>query len=475
MIFTSYRFRIPLSLISVACVTVAALSMAITYQTYRNVLIEQQNTASRLAHAMTPVLAQALKHDDIWLAYSLLRGPKEARIALDDSGTQPLFVLLDSAGYVFAASQPRQFPVGIALVDINHSFGALPNSISTAKGFERRLLMSPVRSDDAVLGNLLIIFSESAFKDRLTEILYGGLISITVILGILIPVGWLWGRRMIDPLTSLTHCMERIDLDNISDFKCPTFSGDDEIAHLGQRFQAMLRDLQKKEAMVQQATTQESLAAIGRVAAGVAHEINNPLGGLLAAVDTYRQKPPNMRNPQKTLDLVERGLLQIHETVSALLVESRMESRALAVQDLNDVATLVSGEAHSTGVKVEWNNLIKSDLPLPATPVRQVLINLVMNAIQAAPDRGHVQIDLCIVLQQFHIVVTNAGKQIEPDALRLVFEPFHEHRQGGTGLGLWVTYQIVTQLGGTIEVDSDAERTRARVTIPIHTLPVEVV
>ena len=95
------------------------------------------------------------------------------------------------------------------------------------------------------------------------------------------------------------------------------------------------------EPLEEQIMAQDRLAAIGRVAAGVAHEINNPLGGLLTAIDTYRHRPVDLKHPDRTLDLIERGLNQIHAIVSALLVESRLESRALNPHDIEDVETLI--------------------------------------------------------------------------------------------------------------------------------------
>jgi signal transduction histidine kinase len=244
-------------------------------------------------------------------------------------------------------------------------------------------------------------------------------------------------------------------------------SGDDEIGQLGKQFQLLLNDLKGKRALEDQIMTQERLAAIGRVSAGVAHEINNPLGGLLATIDTYRHKPAEQRNVDRTLNLIERGLNQIHETVSALLVESRLETRALTERDFEDVETLLRADSAADYKTINWHSQVTRSLPLPATAVRQILLNLTLNAVQSTPRAGTVDVKIAATEGYLRLQVSNEGATIEPELLPHLFEPFYSDRIGGTGLGLWVTYQAVTQLGGEISVDSRDDHTRFDVTLPL--------
>lgn len=470
MNLTSYRFRIPLSLAVVAIITALAFSLAVAYQTYRNIQIEQQRTGFRLAHAMEPVLARAIRHDDIWLAYSLLREPSGAG-KINTGFPAPFLVLLDEQRHIFASNQPEHFPLGKALTDINKELARLGSESNRENPVvhwrDSQLLIVPVRSADAQVGTLMLGFSTGVFWDRFREILIGAAPVIGLVLLALVGIGWVWGQRIIAPLTSLSHCMERIGRDDITRLQCPTYAGSDEIGQLGQRFKLLLEDLRNKQALEEQAKTQERLAAIGRMAAGVAHEVNNPLGGLFAAIDTYRHTPSRQRDPDRTLALIERGLQQIHTVVSALLVESRLETRPLTQQDIDDVATLVKADAATVNKSIHWDNQLPRELPLPANAVRQILLNLTLNAIQATPPKNKITIELTVDDEALQILVSNPGEPIAPAILAHLFEPFQSQRPNGTGLGLWVTYQTVTQLGGDIDVESQARLTRFRVRLPL--------
>jgi signal transduction histidine kinase len=303
MNWSSYRVRLPLSLAVVIAVTATVLSLVIAYQTYVNISIEQRRTAQRLAHAMEPVLARAMKHDDVWLAFSLLRGPDRSD-SDDQTVESPTLLLMDKSRKVFAANQPRRFPTGKHLSEIDADMAGSAISSSPSDTFpiwtHTATLEIPVHSEDEVVGTLLIQSAAGAFWLRFKEIALGGTWAILLTLALFIPLGWMWGRRMVVPLTTLTDCMARIGHDDVSKLECPVLGkGEDEISQLGKQFQLLLNDLKGKRALEEQVMAQDRLAAIGRVSAGVAHEINNPLGGLLAAIDTHRHKTADLKNPDR--------------------------------------------------------------------------------------------------------------------------------------------------------------------------------
>jgi signal transduction histidine kinase len=154
--------------------------------------------------------------------------------------------------------------------------------------------------------------------------------------------------------------------------------------------------------------------------------------------------------------------------VAALLVEARQEKRNLGRQDLLDVKTLLQPAVTKRGVSLEIDVDIPALMPIPAGPVRQVLINLLNNAVAAARQDGWVHCCVISSDDRLRMEVRNNGEPIPSQHLEHLFEPFVSYRQGGLGLGLWVTYQLVNQMMGHIEVTSDETATKFIVSLPLE-------
>jgi len=147
-------------------------------------------------------------------------------------------------------------------------------------------------------------------------------------------------------------------------------------------------------------------------------------------------------------------------------VEAKASSRTLTREDVDDVHTLLAQEAKKRAVDWEWHNGLADKCQLPATLVRQVLINLVLNAVQAAGEQGRVSARVTLTAGVLHLEVGNSGSRIPPALMEHLFEPFTGSKETGQGLGLWITYQIVQQLHGHIDVASQEGWTRFVVELP---------
>jgi signal transduction histidine kinase len=289
-----------------------------------------------------------------------------------------------------------------------------------------------------------------------------------VVLALLLPAGWYFGRRIAQPLVQLAGAMGKVGAHLPEDLGfVPSHRGGDEIGRLGLEFQRMLAELRDKAALEKQMIASDRLAAIGRLTAGIAHEINNPLGGMLNAISTFKRHGTADAMTARTLSLIERGLLQIKETVAALLVEAKVESHPLTRQDIEDTRTLVLADAQAKDAAFIWDNQIEGTLSLPSTLSRQILINLLLNAVQAIARGGSVQCSVRLADNALHIEVSNDGDHIPSEKLHYLFEPFSLLSRDGHGLGLWVTYQIVQQLAGDIRVSSQPDKTSFHVVLPL--------
>ena len=465
----SLQFRVPLTLLLSAFTTTIIVVIVLAVETWFNLQQDQLNQARNQAFALQPVLKQALKHDDPWQAYTVLHGPDQ--FSQSDASAE-YRILLDTAGNIFSSGNPKLYPIGKSLVtlapflekylaQLKHGTRSL-----NLKYGERIVLLVPILEQGVSIGTLVYFTRSDIFWNRFAEIMQSASIAILLTLGILAPVGWYLGKRLVTPLSRLVDCMQQVGARPIEDIKCIVFPHQDEISRLGQQFSRMLEDLKTKRELENQLVTQDRLAAVGRLAGGVAHEINNPLAGMLVAIDTWKQTPPAQRNSDKTMAFMERGLQHIQETVSALLVECRFEKRKLQSVDIDDLVTLVKSESQSRNVTIKFENRITSDVDIPATLIRQILLNLSLNALQALSDDGVIEIKVWREQPYLVLEVGDDGHMIEADNIKHIFEPFHTDRPGGTGLGLWVTYETIRQLNGEITVESTREWTRFNVRLP---------
>ena len=215
-----------------------------------------------------------------------------------------------------------------------------------------------------------------------------------------------------------------------------------------------MQQLREKALIEGKVIQSERLVAIGRLAAGIAHEINNPLLGMLTSINTLRHHGAPDARTSKTLTLLERGLTQIKETVAALLVEATVTSRDFAPQDLEDIQTLIAPQVHKRRVTVIWSTTLTEPVPLPSTMARQIMINLILNAVQASEEGGEVEVAVAATGSILLLSVINGGRTLSRAQTEHLFEPFTNASDSGRDLGLWVCYQIVKQLGGNIAVGS---------------------
>lgn len=224
---------------------------------------------------------------------------------------------------------------------------------------------------------------------------------------------------------------------------------------------------------------QERLAAIGTLAAGLAHEIRNPLNGArlhVALLARSLAKDPARADEREAVAVVDDEIKRLATLVSEFLDFARprppqiapTSARALAERS----AQLARAEAEATGVSLAVD-LPATDLTLPldVQRIEQVLLNLLQNAVDAAAEGGkHVTLRLRREPSHAFFEVEDDGPGL-PDATAPLFDAFYTTKSHGTGLGLAIVHRIVTDHGGSVDVDSRPGRTRFRVTLPLSHVP----
>lgn len=435
--------------------------------------------SENVARVLAKTLIEPLVHEDAWRAFEIINTPFQARPGQASAQGAEIVLVLDAQHRVYVSTRPPDYPMLSDPGRIDPAYATIQQAVTELRGNEPTAMLSsgssqmfmvaPILADGVRLGTLVMGYPGSIFAQRFAGLIRRAALVTGLVLAVLLPAGWYFGRLIARPLVDLSAAMGKVGPQLPEDLNyTPRHQGGDEIGRLGLEFQRMLSELRSKAALERQMITSDRLAAIGRLTAGIAHEINNPLGGMLNAINTFKRHGAADPMTTRTLSLIERGLLQIKETVGALLVEAKVASHPLTRQDIEDTHTLVLADAQAKDLSFVWRNEVKGTLPLPSTLTRQVLINLLLNALQAVERGGSVQ---CVARQSgddLHIVVSNDGAYIPAEKLQYLFEPFSLLSRDGNGLGLWVTYQIVQQLHGDIHVRSDPGKTVFTVVLPLE-------
>lgn len=276
----------------------------------------------------------------------------------------------------------------------------------------------------------------------------------------------LLSRRFISPITQLANTMEQARGDYL-DLRVEV-KGHDELAVLGEKFNSMIERIRQANEELKKTheklVQSEKLASVGILAAGVAHEINNPLGGIFNCIQMLRQNGADPQLRDKYLDLANEGLDRIENTVSRLLWMSRKAEHApVDINVRNSVDSVHSFlEYKMQKSRVAFNNAVPDDLRFicDVHDFQQLLLNLFINAIHAMPNGGMLETRGYRYDAQIAIEVIDNGCGIEQEHIGRIFDPFFTTKRTGegTGLGLWLTYEIIRNYNGDISVVSEPGR-----------------
>ncbi|EHQ87738.1 histidine kinase,HAMP domain-containing protein,histidine kinase [Desulfosporosinus youngiae DSM 17734] len=237
----------------------------------------------------------------------------------------------------------------------------------------------------------------------------------------------------------------------------PEMSG--ELGQVAQAVNRMAESLSEKERLEDQLRQSEHLIALGRLATGVAHELRNPIGIIKTLVDLMKQEYSQMSGIEEYTRAIDEQVDRQDMVIQELLDFGRPTKVAIKECSINDLimGVLSFSAAMLRKQKVKVQLELDDNLPkilADTEKLKQVFVNIIVNAAEAMPFGGNLDIKTSQSDDLMIVSLTDTGEGISEEELHRIFDPFYTTKDAGTGLGLSISYQSIKLHGGMIEVDS---------------------
>lgn len=222
----------------------------------------------------------------------------------------------------------------------------------------------------------------------------------------------------------------------------------------------LFRDMTEVRALKKEVERTRRLAAVGRLAAGVAHEIRNPLSSIKGFATYFKERYSDMEEDRRTAEIMIREVDRLNRVIGELLEFARpMTLDRKPVQPgviVRHALKMVEARAADQEVLID-SRIHSSPVPMDGDRMAQVMLNLLLNGLEAMPGGGtlSVTVDVDDPNRYARFRVRDTGKGIAPDDLTHVFDPYFTTKSSGTGLGLAVVHKIVESHGGEVQVESE--------------------
>ncbi|MCC5977573.1 MAG: HAMP domain-containing histidine kinase [Salinarimonas sp.] len=422
------------------------------------------------------------------IPHVIRRDPWEAFDILDRAGERyfgmnaDLTVVTLADGRVLAASDPLRFPmnapgpngapVGQDAMDPAIDPASDPASEANGSPIDNTgdlvWITRELRELDLNLGTIHALVDVSHYKEEQRQTLIGLIVFNAALTLLLAVIGWWLVRRSLAPLHLVTDRLAQSRDGRLAPFPDAMIpAADTEVGRAVDSYNKAAAAIAEREALLQRLAQEERAALIGRYASTMAHEVNNPLGGLFNAVRMIQRHGEDRAIREKAAHLIERGLANIGNVVKASLVmwRGRSEGCRLSSSDFDDLRYIVESETERRDLVLDWSIGIEQSCPIASQPVRQIALNLLLNACHASSPGNRVACHAWCDDGAFYLRVEDEGPGL-PDEIRDMLE-----NGPGTaipssrGLGIWTVARLVREHEGSIAVDP-TPNTRITVRLP---------
>jgi two-component system NtrC family sensor kinase len=320
---------------------------------------------------------------------------------------------------------------------------------------------------DRIIGILYVGVLEQKYNDIRNQTIITFLIITGAAAIVALIVSHFISRRLLIPINQLVYASQEVAQGNLE--TNVDIRTNDELEYLADSFNAMAMSLKKRDEQLKEYATRrimesERLALIGQLAANVAHELNNPLQGIVAYAHLLRER---MTPGERNMDMVEKIVGQANRSrdiIRGLLDFSRQRKPDKTLTNintlLNESISLVENQAIFMNIQIAKN--YQDDIPMliiDPSQVERVFINIFINAAEAMDGTGLLSLKTSYdqISELIEVSISDTGNGINPEDMRRIFDPFFTTKDvgHGTGLGLAISYGIIKGHKGTISVESE--------------------
>jgi signal transduction histidine kinase len=441
----------------VVAVLMVLISAIVSNRVLARLQESQEHNLQQLAAAyldgVTTSLIPAVVNDDPWEAFDILDRSRERYRGVNVQWV----AVVNTDGQVIAASDPLRFPTFNRLpADVEALFkGGKEVTLDEPSAIAR--MSRPLTYQDIDIGRIYAAADIAGLMRERRDVFRELVVTNVLLTLFLVIVGYLSIRRMLRPVGMLSSYFARGSAGSIDPIPQDIMAKQSrEFRRLFLRYNALAAALNEREALATQLAEEEKLASLGRLASGMAHEINNPLGGMFNALDSLRKYGAREAVRETSIRLLEHGLAGIRDLVRSTLATYRgdQRSRDLSAADLDDLRLLLKPEARQRKLNLDWQITIPSNARVPAVPVRDAVLNLLLNACHSSPQDGTVRFSATIGDSAFIAEISDEGSGLPPH-----IQEYIERKGAGTaplsnaaGLGLWIVKRLCDEIGGELTV-----------------------
>jgi signal transduction histidine kinase len=426
----------------------AAMSKVVLDRLARDQALSFRQLTGAYLDGLSTALHTPVIRREPWEAFDVL---DRARLKYSGVNAQIVLVILPDET-ILAALNPGAYAIGSSAPEKARLNAAEPDlGAKDGRVWVHRILREGGQQIGRIAAEIDITAMQNVRRETFWTLIgvNGGLTLLFAALG------WFVVHRTLRPLLRLSGYLARAGdgrLEPIPEGSLPP--PDTEAGKAYRRYNAAAQAVGEREALLHRLADEERRALMGRYASAIAHEVNNPLGGLFNAVRMIQRHGDDAERRERAATLLERGLTGIRNIVRASLVVWRGEAddRSLTHADIEDLRFLAESETRRRELRLEWSNALEPDSTIPAQAFRQIALNLVLNACAASPPGGRVVFAVETSKGETVLHVSDEGPGLPKEARAMLEGAALASAGPPAGLGLWIVSRITADHSGTISI-----------------------